>query len=81
MVYPSCSRMPTYRNVTSTITHVMEFAEMCLTVFWTYVHALLISYLAPGPRSQDHVDLIYKRIHFQSDIQARELAKCTIICM
>ena len=33
--------MTTYRNVTSTVTHVMEFTEECLTVFWTYVHALL----------------------------------------
>ena len=53
MVYPSCSLMTTYRNVTSTVTHVMEFTEECLTVFWT-VYALLcvlfFGYLAPGPR-------------------------------
>ena len=29
------------RNVTSTVTHVMEFTEERLSVFWTYVHALL----------------------------------------
>ena len=37
-------------------------------------------YSAPGPRQQDHVDLIYKRIHFQSNIQPRELAICLVIC-
>ena len=36
--------MTTYRNVTSTKTHVMEFTEECLIVFWTYVHALLLVY-------------------------------------
>ena len=36
--------MTTYRNVTSTVTHVMEFTEECLTVFWTYVHALLCAW-------------------------------------
>ena len=28
----------------STATHVMEFTEECLTVFWTYAHALLCVY-------------------------------------
>ena len=63
--------MTTYLNVTSTVTHVMEFTEKYLTVFWTdyaLLCVLFIGYLAPGPRCQDHVDLIYKRIHFQSDI-------------
>ena len=60
--------MATYRNLTSTVTHFMEFTKECLTVFLTYVHALLcliFGYLAPGPRRQDHVDLVYKykRIH------------------
>ena len=41
MVYPSCSWMTTYRNVASTVTHVLEFTEEYLTVFWTNVHALL----------------------------------------
>ena len=41
IVYPSWFWMATYRNVTSTVTHVMEFTEECLTVFWTYVYALL----------------------------------------
>ena len=53
MVYPSCSLMTTYRNVTLTVSHVTEFTEECLIVFWTYVHALLCvycGYLAPGPR-------------------------------
>ena len=36
--------MTTYRNVTSTVTHVMEFTEECSTVFWTYVHVLLCVY-------------------------------------
>ena len=44
MVYISCCSMTTYRNVTSTVTHVMEFTEESLTVFWTYVHALLCVY-------------------------------------
>ena len=30
---------------------------------------------------QDHVDIIYKRIHFHSDFQPSELAICAIICM
>ena len=33
-----------------------------------HCYAFIFGYLAPGPRLQDHVDLIYKRIHFQSDI-------------
>ena len=33
--------MATYYNVTSNVTHFMEFTEECLTVFWTYVHALV----------------------------------------
>ena len=45
MVYPLCSWMTTYRNVTSThVTHVLEFTEEYLTVFWTNVHALLCVY-------------------------------------
>ena len=44
MVYPSYSWMTTYRNVTSTVTNVVEFTEECLTVFWTYGHALLCVY-------------------------------------
>ena len=32
-------------------------------------------------RWQDLVDLIYKRIHFQSDIQPREQAICAILGM
>ena len=54
--------LTTYRYITSTVTHYMEFTEECLTVFLTNVHALLcviFGYLAPGTRSQDHVDLIY----------------------
>ena len=46
MVYPSCFWMTTYRNVTSTVTHVMEFTEECLNVLWAYVHAFLcVSFL------------------------------------
>ena len=44
MVYPSCFCMTTYRNVTLTVTHVMEFTEEFLTVFWTYEHALLCAW-------------------------------------
>ena len=44
MVYQSCSWMTTYRNVTSTLTHFMEFTEECLTLFWTYVHTLVCVY-------------------------------------
>ena len=40
MVHQSC----TYQNVTSTVTHFMEFTEEFLSVFWTYVHALLCVY-------------------------------------
>ena len=36
--------MTAYRNVTLTVTNVMEFTKECLTVFWTYVHALLCVY-------------------------------------
>ena len=36
--------MTTYHNVISTVTPVMEFTEKCLTVFWTYVHALLCAW-------------------------------------
>ena len=62
MVYPSCCYMTTYCNVTLTVTNVMAFAEECLAVFWICAYAwakMTISH---------HVDLIYKRIHFQSDI-------------
>ena len=31
-------------------------------------HVFILGYLAPGPRRQDHVDIVYKRMHFQSDI-------------
>ena len=44
MVYLSCCLMTTYHNVNSTVPHVMELTEECLTVFWTYVHALLCTY-------------------------------------
>ena len=33
MVYPSCCLVTTYRNVTSTEPHDLEFTEECLTVF------------------------------------------------
>ena len=52
--------------------NVVEFTEECLTVYWIYVNVSLwvfFGYLAPGRRKQDCVDLIYKRIHFQSDIK------------
>ena len=45
--------MTTYRNVTSTVTHVMEFTEECLTVFYIYVHALLCFFLVIWHLGQD----------------------------
>ena len=60
------------------VTNVMEFTEDWLTVFWTYVHALLYVYFW---LLGDHVDLKNKRLHFQSDFYLRELALCSIICM
>ena len=81
MVYQLCSLVTTYRNVISTVTYVMEFTEECLTVFWTYVHALLCVFYVTWHLGHDHIDLLYKRIHFQSDNLPRELAICTIICI
>ena len=63
--------MTTYRNVTLTVTYVMEYTEECLTVFGSMsmlCYTFIFGYLAPGPRQQDFVNLIYKRIQFQSDI-------------
>ena len=46
--------MTAYRNVTLTVTNVMEFTEECLTVFWTYVHALLcVNFLVTWHLGQD----------------------------
>ena len=84
MVYLSCCWMTTYRNVISTVPHVIEFTEESLAAFGSmsiHCYAFIFGYMAPGPRWQDHIDIIYKRIHFQSDILPRKLAICAIICI
>ena len=59
--------MTTYRNVTLTVTQVMEislsFGSMSMLC-----HVFIVGYLAPVPRRQDHVDLVYKRIQLQNTI-------------
>ena len=51
MVYPSCHWMTTYRNVTSTVPHVMEFTEEHLAGSMSmHCYAFIFGYMAPRPR-------------------------------
>ena len=53
-------------NVTVTVTQVMEISLSFGSMSMFY-RVFILGYVAPGPRRQDHVNLVYKRIHFQSD--------------
>ena len=71
--------MTTYRHAILTVTHVVEMS-LSFGFMSLLCHVFIFGYLAPGPRRQDHVDLVYKHVHFQRDIYPTELAIYAIIC-
>ena len=80
--------MTTYRNVTSTVTHVLEFTEEYLTVFWTNVHAFLMRlFLVTWHLGQDDkiALILYTNVYIfkvtfnQGSWQYKSLSVCKLI--
>ena len=55
--------MTTYRSVALTVTHVMEFTEEYLNVFWTYAHALLCVYFWLLGQDDKIILIIYTNVY------------------